>query len=267
MFFCSQTLSPAPTERRPPTFGWGRGLPFETRSGFRYGAGSVPRIHLFWTRRAPWIFALKPFPRRRRSVALQLLDGGAVCLSKPVPGSATNGAGVGSVLRIHSFWTRRAPWFFALKLFLRRRRSVALQLLWRTRFAFRNPFRVPLRTWRARGRAGSVPRIHMFWTRRAPWIFALKPFLRRRRSVALQLLDGDAVCLSKPVPGSATNVAWRARGQSCVFTCFGLEGRRGFLLSNPFSGADGASPSNFCGGRGLPFETRSGFRYERDLGS
>jgi hypothetical protein len=43
--------------------------------------------------------------------------------------------------------------------------------------------------------------------------------------------------------------------------------RRGFLLSNPFSGADGASPSNFCGGRGLPFETRSGFRYERDLGS
>jgi hypothetical protein len=39
--------------------------------------------------------------------------------------------------------------------------------------------------------------------------------------------------------------------------------RRGFLLSNPFSGADGASPSNFCGGRGLPFETRSGFRYER----
>jgi hypothetical protein len=60
---------------------------------------------------------------------------------------------------------------------------------------------------------------------------------------------------------------WRARGQSRVFTCFGLEGRHGFLLSNPFSGADGASPSNFCGGRGLPFETRSGFRYERDLGS
>ena len=36
MVFCSQTLSPAPTERRPPTFGCGRGLPFETRSGFRY---------------------------------------------------------------------------------------------------------------------------------------------------------------------------------------------------------------------------------------
>jgi hypothetical protein len=101
MVFCSQTLSPAPTERRPPTFGWGRGLPFETRSGFRYERG---------------------------------------------------GRGV-------------------------------------------------------------------------------------------------------------------SRGQSRVFTRFGLEGRRGFLLSNPFSGADGASPSNFCGGRGLPFETRSGFRYERDLGS
>ena len=55
-------------------------------------------------------------------------------------------AGAGSVPRIHSFWTRRAPWFFALKPFLRRRRSVALQLLWRARFAFRNPFRVPLRT-------------------------------------------------------------------------------------------------------------------------
>jgi hypothetical protein len=153
MGFCSQTLSPAPTERRPPTF---------------------------------------------------VAD--AVCLSKPVPGSATNVAGAGSVLRIHMFWTRRAPWIFALKPFPRRRRSVALQLLWRARFAFRNPFRVPLR-----GGAGSV----------------------------------------------------RARGQSRVFTCFGLEGRRGFLLSNSFPGADGASPSNFCGGRGLPFETRSGFRYER----
>ena len=44
------------------------------------------------------------------------------------------------------------------------------------------------------------------------------------------------------------------RGVSRVFTCFGLEERHGFLLSNPSPGADGASPSNFWMG------TRSAFR-------
>ena len=178
------------------------------RPGAGSGAGSVPRIQMFWTRRAPWFFARKPFPRRRRSVALQLLDGDAVCLSKPVPGSATNVAGAGSVPRIHMFWTRRAPWIFALKPFLRCRRSLALQLLWRARSAFRNPFRVPLRTGFGILGAGSVPRIYMFWTRRAPWIFCsqtLSPAPTERRPPTFV---AGAVCFSKPVPGSATNGIW-----------------------------------------------------------
>ena len=44
------------------------------------------------------------------------------------------------------------------------------------------------------------------------------------------------------------------RGVSRVFTCFGLEERHGFLLSNPSPGADGASPSTFW------MRTRSAFR-------
>jgi len=116
----------------------------------------------------------------------------------------------------------------------------------RSRSAFRNPFRVPLRTG-----AGLVPRIHMFWTRRAPWFFALKPLPRRRRSVALQLLDGGAVCLSKPVSGSATNGFGVGPAYSHVLDS---KGAMDFLLSNPSPGADGASPSNFWMG------TRSAFR-------
>jgi hypothetical protein len=149
MDFCSQTLAPAPTERRPPTFGWGRGLPF--------GRGVSPAYsHVLDSKGAVDFCSqtLSPAPTERRPPTFVA---GAVCLSKPVPGSATNVAGAGSV---------------------------------------------------PRGQPGSVPRIHSFWTRRAPWFFALKPFLRCRRSVALQLLDGDAVCLSKPVPGSATNGIW-----------------------------------------------------------
>ncbi len=77
------------------------------------------------------------------------------------------------------------------------------------------------------------------------------PSPRRRRSVALQLLDADAVCFSKPVPGSATNGLGVGSAYSHVLD---LKGAMDFLLSNPSPGADGASPSNFWMG------ARSAFR-------
>ena len=135
MVFCSQTLSPAPTERRPPTF-----------------------------------------------VA------GAVCLSKPVPGSATNVAGAGS--------------------------------------------------------AGVSPAYSLVLDSKGAVDFCsqtLSPAPTERRPPTF-------------VAGAVSS----ARGQSRVFTCFGLEERHGFLLSNPFSGADGASPSNFW--MGARFAFRNPFR-------
>ena len=204
MDFLLSNPSPGADGASPSNFWMGTRFAFRNpfRVPLRTGAGLVPRIHMFWTRRAPWFFALKPLPRRRRSVALQLLDADAVCLSKPVPGSATNGLGVGP--SYSHVLDSKGTMDFLLSNPSPGADGASPSNFWMgARSAFRNPFRVPLRTG-----SGSVPRIHMFWTRRAPWFFALKPFPRRRRSVALQLLDGDAVCLSKPVPGSATNGIW-----------------------------------------------------------
>jgi hypothetical protein len=138
------------------------------------------------------------------------------------------------------------------------------------RSAFRNPFRVPLRTGRARGQSRGVsPAYSHVLDSKGAMDFCsqtLSPAPTERRPPTFV---AGAVCLSKPVPGSATNVAGAgSAGVSPAYShVLDSKGAMDFCSQTLSPAPTERRPPTFGWGRGLPFETRSGFRYERDLGS